>query len=72
MNFVPTSSIFVLQDVNECTDGSHKCSHNCSNTVGGYTCSCPIGFQITSDPKMCKGTIFSINNNTWAKIPNTK
>lgn len=37
-------------DVDECTAGTHNCmlgapGHElCSNTVGGYTCSCEVGY----------------------------
>ena len=44
-----------MVDVDECSNETHKCSHNCTNTVGGYTCNCPIGFRISSDPKRCIG-----------------
>ncbi|KAJ7383577.1 hypothetical protein OS493_026760, partial [Desmophyllum pertusum] len=33
--------------IDECRDGTHKCSFNarCTNTDGSYTCSCSSGFQ---------------------------
>ena len=44
-------------DVDECSTETHDCSHNCTNTFGGYTCSCPTGFSISSDPKRCIGKL---------------
>lgn len=32
-------------DIDECALGSHKCTHECANTEGGYYCKCPEGFQ---------------------------
>ena len=63
--------------MDECTNGTHGCSHICNNTVGGYTCSCPIGFQISSDPKICKGSLLFLllivmSGPCVSKIENTK
>ena len=34
-------------DINECTDGTDRCSRNarCINTQGSHTCSCNLGFH---------------------------
>ncbi len=34
-------------DVNECSEGLDTCTYNatCTNTVGGYNCSCDIGYH---------------------------
>ncbi|XP_052846692.1 signal peptide, CUB and EGF-like domain-containing protein 1 isoform X2 [Drosophila gunungcola] len=37
------------QDVNECTDGTHMCSHECQNTYGSYQCSCPQGLMLSNN-----------------------
>ncbi|XP_017121415.1 fibrillin-1 isoform X2 [Drosophila elegans] len=37
------------QDVNECTDGTHLCSHECQNTHGSYQCSCPQGLTLSNN-----------------------
>ena len=33
-------------DIDECKMGTHSCSLNadCANTIGGYSCSCRVGF----------------------------
>ena len=31
-------------DVDECQLGRGSCSFGCSNTYGGFQCSCPMGF----------------------------
>ncbi|XP_017121419.1 matrilin-2-like [Drosophila elegans] len=36
-------------DVNECTDGTHLCSHECQNTHGSYQCSCPQGLTLSNN-----------------------
>ena len=45
-------------DINECTLGTHQCNVNadCTNTDGGYTCACKIGFS--GDGFECAGIIF--------------
>uniref|UniRef100_A0A0K8V5N2 Fibrillin-2 n=1 Tax=Bactrocera latifrons TaxID=174628 RepID=A0A0K8V5N2_BACLA len=32
------------QDIDECANGMHECSHECFNNLGSYQCSCPLGF----------------------------
>uniref|UniRef100_A0A6B2E6L7 Putative cell adhesion molecule n=1 Tax=Phlebotomus kandelakii TaxID=1109342 RepID=A0A6B2E6L7_9DIPT len=43
-------------DINECTRGSHKCSHECINTRGSYECRCPKGMVLDSDKRTCRAT----------------
>ncbi|KAK7092483.1 hypothetical protein V1264_008221 [Littorina saxatilis] len=38
-------------DHDECKD--NLCSHKCSNSQGGFTCSCYNGFQLNSDQRTC-------------------
>jgi len=33
----------------------HGCEHDCINTLGGYECSCKIGYELHSDGKHCEG-----------------
>lgn len=37
---------YIVEDVNECETGDHKChsSSHCVNTIGSYECECPIGY----------------------------
>ena len=51
-------------DVNECTEPSHLCTCDatfpqcnaiCTNTVGSYTCSCSVGYQIDQGGLDCIG-----------------
>ncbi|XP_011207387.2 fibrillin-1 isoform X3 [Bactrocera dorsalis] len=32
------------QDIDECANGMHECSHECFNNLGSYQCGCPLGF----------------------------
>lgn len=41
-----SSEIFSCQDIDECAAGTHKCSHDCFNTAGGYQCLCPRGMSL--------------------------
>lgn len=40
-------------DINECSEGTHRCEQTCSNTGGSYTCSCSGGFTLGSDGRSC-------------------
>ena len=56
---------FILQsswlcvDVNECIEGTHRCSASagasCVNTVGSYICLCPYGFRSDGTGIGCEG-----------------
>jgi len=47
------SAIF-MKEVDECETQNHGCQHDCINTLGGYDCSCRIGFELHSDKKHCE------------------
>ncbi|XP_078495720.1 dorsal-ventral patterning protein tolloid [Ciona intestinalis] len=40
-------------DVDECSVDNGRCSHNCTNTIGSYYCSCPEGQTIVADGVTC-------------------
>ena len=40
-------------DINECSEGTHRCAHTCINEGGSYSCSCQSGYQLTSDGRGC-------------------
>ncbi|XP_044003802.1 tolloid-like protein 1 isoform X2 [Aphidius gifuensis] len=46
-------SATVIKEFDECA-GKHDCMHECINTLGGYECSCNIGFELHSDGKHCE------------------
>lgn len=47
--------LFGVAEFDECALQTHGCEHNCVNTLGGYECSCRIGFELHSDGKHCEG-----------------
>ena len=49
-----------LADIDECSEGSHQCSHsaNCSNTEGGYECHCSAGY--TGNGTVCEGILLHV------------
>ena len=44
-------------DNDECLAGGTRCSHECINSVGGYFCECPHGYEITKDGVSCQGQL---------------
>jgi hypothetical protein len=40
--------------VDECRKRPGPCEHECANTWGGYTCTCPQGYVLNSDGKSCR------------------
>lgn len=44
-----------ISDINECAS-SNICDHDCTNTIGSYTCSCRNGYQLNNDGRTCSGT----------------
>ena len=48
---------YYAEDVDECDpEWKHRfCSHGCRNFEGGYECSCPEGYFMSSDGNHCFG-----------------
>ena len=48
---------FLSPDIDECNDDAlNVCEQQCTNTVGGFTCSCNKGYNVDpSDPNKCVG-----------------
>lgn len=44
-----------IKELDECETQVHGCQHDCINTLGGYQCTCYIGFELHSDKKSCEG-----------------
>uniref|UniRef100_A0A2C9L066 EGF-like domain-containing protein n=1 Tax=Biomphalaria glabrata TaxID=6526 RepID=A0A2C9L066_BIOGL len=44
---------FLCKPVDECKTGAANCSHNCTEQVLGYTCSCYKGFALSSNNRTC-------------------
>ena len=64
--------ITTISDIDECELGTDACNGGmatCTNTEGGYTCSCPPGFDLLMDGITCKGKIIiMIFNNSHAYV----
>lgn len=43
-----------IKELDECELKDHGCQHECTNTLGGYQCSCHIGYELHSDKKTCE------------------
>ncbi|CAF0807202.1 unnamed protein product [Rotaria sordida] len=55
----------ICQDFNECNDSLRTyCSFNCLNTDGSFNCTCPLGFAIDENTKICR----KINNQSKANL----
>lgn len=54
---------YAAQDVNECSKDNGGCMHFCHNYIGGYYCTCRIGYKLAKDKKncivQCKGNVLS-------------
>ena len=58
---------FSIQEYDECHGPDHGCEHECINTLGGYSCSCRIGYELHSDERRCEnacGGIIDTANGT--------
>jgi hypothetical protein len=57
-------------EFDECALTDHGCEHDCINNLGGYECSCKMGFELHSDGKHCEGNILIINWKTYELFEN--
>ncbi len=44
-------------DIDECFLNSSLCEQICTNTDGGYVCSCMVGYQLVSETNQCEGQL---------------
>lgn len=44
---------YFVQDINECQFETQPCDHICSNSIGGFQCTCKDGYLLQSDNKTC-------------------
>jgi len=49
---------FAAIDIDECLLDNGGCSHFCHNFIGGYYCSCKMGYRLARDKKSCIGWYF--------------
>ncbi|XP_017039606.1 uncharacterized protein LOC108086987 [Drosophila ficusphila] len=56
------------QDIDECADDTHLCSHSCQNTQGGYQCICPEGLNLVEDYTCVAEDRCEVNNNGCEQI----
>ena len=47
----------IISDIDECSEGSHRCEQNCHNAVGSYACSCDTGYRLNEDGLTCTGIL---------------
>ena len=49
------SGFFLCLDIDECAENRDNCDQLCTNTQGGYTCSCRSGYSLASNGQDCNG-----------------
>ena len=50
-----TLLLIIFIDINECAENRDSCAQICTDTDGGYSCSCEAGYDLASDRRGCNG-----------------
>ena len=56
--------LYIQIDIDECAEGTDRCTQNCHNTVGSYTCSCNVGYNLNANGWRCDGKVVTQSNKT--------
>ena len=48
----------IILDIDECTQRTNGCDHNCTNTDGSYYCTCMVGYELEPDNRTCTGDVY--------------
>ena len=49
--------LLMCVDINECLFNMDNCSQVCTNTEGGFACSCGDGYTLGEDGTSCEGVV---------------
>ena len=49
------SYLILFIDIDECVTNNGGCEETCTNQIGSFVCSCPVGYQVASDGFLCEG-----------------
>ena len=56
-------------DIDECQANTSSCMQVCTNTIGGYNCSCNSGFSLNQDMASCDGMSTNCTTVTFEIVP---
>jgi len=54
-----SNDVCIVAAADACLESNGGCSHSCIDIYIGHICTCPQGYQLAHDGRICEGTVYA-------------